>query len=44
MDIMAIIANSMLKKTRVVCLCLVEIIIEIIADKIVTGIVTKNIP
>ena len=44
MDIAAITANRILRKTRIVFLCLVEIIIEIIADKTVIGIVTKNIP
>ena len=44
MVIAAINANSILSKTRILCLCLVEIIIEIIADKTVIGIVTKNIP
>ena len=44
MDITAIAANIRLRKTKIGCLFLVDIIIEIIADKTVIGIVTKNIP
>ena len=44
MDIAAINANIILRKTKIGCLFLVETMIEIIADKTVIGIVTKNIP
>ena len=44
MDIAAIAANIILRKTKIGCLFLVETMIEIIADITVIGIVTKNIP
>ena len=43
-DIIEMIANSILRKTRTVCLFLVELMIAIIADTTARGIVTKNIP
>ena len=43
-DITAITANSRLSKARIVCFCLVEMMIEMIADKTARGIVIKKAP
>ena len=43
-DIAAITANNRLSKTRIGCLCIVEMMIEMIADKTAIGIVIKKAP